>query len=341
MAWHPPVFPPPNPFSHENIPASAWVTPLPIFLNSPQQFPSASPAPFTHPPSAADEGLLGGIPKLLAASAPPDPFSTPGSWGLAGALDTTFTPDLRPFLSSDPSRGLGSPLGQLRSDWPNRSDPTAIGPDGGVANEVPDLGASTDQESVHPRALLVCEKEEDGHQPKVFDPTEPGGLPQHWLGDLRKEPPHLPMILPLFSRGTTPPTSAPQLAPRPSLSPPVSNQPGALPPPAPGPTANSPRPSVPSVGPARVPASGEKSEGEVGDRGSADPAARGVSSPAPIGQGDGPPASAFPNWPKLVGEIKDALPFGPEKIQAVISAGLPKYDNETTYGVLITNEGQT
>jgi hypothetical protein len=96
---------------------------------------------------------------------------------------------------------------------------------------------------------------------------------------------------------------------------------------------------VPSVGPARVPASREKSEGEAGDRGSADPAARGASSPAPIGKGEGPPASASPNWPKLIGEIRDALPFGPEKIQAVISAGLPKYDNKTTYGVLITNEG--
>ncbi len=152
MAWHPPVFLPPNPFSHENIPASAWVTPLPIFLNSPQQFPSTSPAPFADPPSAAAEGLLGGIPKmlaapaspdflhdsagqgllggipkLLAASASPDPFSTSGSWGLLGALkdlppansnaqaDAAFTPDLRPYLSSDPTQfGDEDPLPDIK-----------------------------------------------------------------------------------------------------------------------------------------------------------------------------------------------------------------------------------
>jgi hypothetical protein len=45
MAWHPPIFPSSNPFSPENIPASAWVTPLPIFLNSPGQFPSIGNAP--------------------------------------------------------------------------------------------------------------------------------------------------------------------------------------------------------------------------------------------------------------------------------------------------------
>jgi hypothetical protein len=31
MAWHPPIFLPPNPFAPENIPASAWVTAPPIF----------------------------------------------------------------------------------------------------------------------------------------------------------------------------------------------------------------------------------------------------------------------------------------------------------------------
>ena len=115
--------------------------------------------------------------------------------------------------------------------------------------------------------------------------------------------------------------------------------PSALPPPSPGPAANSPRPSGPPIGPARVLASAEASESEASNRGGADPAARGVPSPPPVELGKGPPASAPPNWPKLIGDIKDALPSGPERVRAVISEGLPKYDKKTTYGVLITNEG--
>jgi hypothetical protein len=311
-AWQQPIFLPPNPFSHENIPASAWVTPPPIFLNSPQPFPSISPAPPANPPSAAAEGLLGGIPKMLAASASSDflhdsagqgllggipkllaasasldPFWTPGSWGLLGALaglqpapssaqaDTTFTPDLRPFLSSDPMQ-FGLPLGYLRDDWPNRPDPTANDPDRGTADEVSDLRPSTDQQSLHPNVLLVGdEDEEEKERHSKIDPTEFGGITDKGLGSSPKELPHLPMLLPLFPRGAPPPTSAPQPAPRPSLPPPVSTLPGALPPPSPGPTGNSPRPIGPPIGPARVPASPETSEGEASNRGGADPAARG------------------------------------------------------------------
>jgi hypothetical protein len=45
------------------------------------------------------------------------------------------------------------------------------------------------------------------------------------------------------------------------------------------------------------------------------------------------------DWQKLTEEIKDALRAGGSRIPAIISAALPKYDDETTYGVLITNEG--
>jgi hypothetical protein len=51
------------------------------------------------------------------------------------------------------------------------------------------------------------------------------------------------------------------------------------------------------------------------------------------------PAASTPDWQKLTADIKDALGAGPERLQATISAGLPKYDGETTYGVLVTNEG--
>jgi hypothetical protein len=65
----------------------------------------------------------------------------------------------------------------------------------------------------------------------------------------------------------------------------------------------------------------------------------GNSSPAQTGEGSSPPTSSEPNWAKLTEQIKEALSEGPERLQAVISAGLPKYDDTTTYGVLITNEG--
>jgi hypothetical protein len=51
------------------------------------------------------------------------------------------------------------------------------------------------------------------------------------------------------------------------------------------------------------------------------------------------PAASTPDWQKLTADIKDALGAGPERLQATISAGLPKYDGKTTYGVLVTNEG--
>jgi hypothetical protein len=44
-----------------------------------------------------------------------------------------------------------------------------------------------------------------------------------------------------------------------------------------------------------------------------------------------------PEWPLPTEEIARALAGG--RLPAVISSILPKYDHETTYGVLITNEG--
>jgi hypothetical protein len=39
MAWHPPIFLASNSFSPESL-ASTWLTPPPIFPNSPDQFPA-------------------------------------------------------------------------------------------------------------------------------------------------------------------------------------------------------------------------------------------------------------------------------------------------------------
>jgi hypothetical protein len=81
-----------------------------------------------------------------------------------------------------------------------------------------------------------------------------------------------------------------------------------------------------------------KLEGEASNRAGAGSAARAVSSP--IGKGDGPPASARPDWQKLIPEIEHARDAGGGRLPAVISAGLPKFDGTTTYGVLISNEGE-
>jgi hypothetical protein len=111
MAWHPPIFLPPNPFSPENIPASAWVTPPPIFPHSFGQFPSTAREPLDVPPTAAAHGLLGGIAKLLAASTPPDvPEIGPGQ-GLLGAiarLPDASTPPNVPAIG--PGQGLIAPM---------------------------------------------------------------------------------------------------------------------------------------------------------------------------------------------------------------------------------------
>jgi hypothetical protein len=77
MAWHPPIFLPPNPFAPENIPASAWVTPPPIFLHSLGQFPPAAPEPLDVPPTAPAYDLLGAMARLPAASPHRPTFQRP------------------------------------------------------------------------------------------------------------------------------------------------------------------------------------------------------------------------------------------------------------------------
>ncbi len=126
MAWHPPIFLSPDPLSHENIPASAWITPPPIFLNSPGQLPSPGPAPLDYslpaygllggiaklaapappdlgPPSAA-HGMLGGIARMIAASAAPDRLSLSGSRGFLGSLANLPVPRARRLRPTRPIR---------------------------------------------------------------------------------------------------------------------------------------------------------------------------------------------------------------------------------------------
>jgi hypothetical protein len=140
MAWHPPIFLPPNPFSHENIPASAWVTPLPIFLNSPGQFPLPAPAPRDVPPPAA-HGLLGAIARLPDASAPLNAPSDVAAHGLLGAIGRMLAARA---AANDPwdgaANGLLGAIAKLAAESTPR-DPLSTagsrGPLGALANLQP------------------------------------------------------------------------------------------------------------------------------------------------------------------------------------------------------------
>jgi hypothetical protein len=64
MAWQPPFFPSSNPFSPENIAAPKWVTPPPMFLNSPGQSLLPAAAHPTAPRPDTGYGLLGALANL-------------------------------------------------------------------------------------------------------------------------------------------------------------------------------------------------------------------------------------------------------------------------------------
>jgi len=161
LAWAPPIFPSSIPFSSQNIPAPAWVTPPPFLLNSAGQPPSAGPAPLDDlPPAAANglfggigrmlaarakaydpfeaaaNGMLGGIAKMIAASAAPDP----GARGFLGSLANlpvppsaqaaSLAPYSGPFLPLDPTgfQAASLPYGSLRNDLPARADQRGLFP---------------------------------------------------------------------------------------------------------------------------------------------------------------------------------------------------------------------
>jgi len=129
MAWAPPIFLPPDPFAPENIPASKWLTPLPIFLgDSPTFSPNASttsvwppaPSPLAGGPNTwPSGGILGALANLGSSS--------PGPRGLLGALAHLGS-------SSPGPGGLLGALAHLGSSSP--------GP-GGLLGALAHLGSST------------------------------------------------------------------------------------------------------------------------------------------------------------------------------------------------------
>jgi hypothetical protein len=306
MTWHPPVFLPPNPFSHENIPASAWVTPLPIFLNSPQQFPSASPAPFTYPPSAADEGLLGGIPKLLAASASSDFLHDSAGQGLLGGIPKLLAASASSdFLHDSAGQGLlgGIPKLLAASAPPDPfSTPGSWGLLGAVpglepaasnaqadATFTPDLRPNSSSEpmqfadgDIPPDIELIADKKKglpSPQNPDVFNARAFGKSPP--LGSFVPKP--LPPIV-----GGPPPLIPPARA---TPSPSGLSSPAA-------PTANSPRPSGAPIGPAQALQPVTESDGDAGNR-------AGGNEDGPSGEGDRP---VRPNITKPYSRPPNATP---------------------------------
>jgi hypothetical protein len=253
MAWHPPIFLSPNPFSPENIPASAWVTPPPIFPSSFGQFSSTANSPRDLPPDVGLNGLLGGIGKMLADRArADDPWHAaangplggiaklisalaPGSvaaagtgYGLLGAsanlrpaasnasADASYAADSRPFLSPDPvGFGDGDPL--------------------------PDIELVADKKS--------GQRDRDIFIERAFGTTPPfGSTAPKLVPPIVGRPPPLPPT-PLVAP-TQPPSS-----------------PGGLPSPSPGQSANSARPSGTPIGPAPAVTPVEQPEGGDGTSG--------------------------------------------------------------------------
>jgi hypothetical protein len=233
----------------------------------------AAQATANDPWDAVANGMLGGIAKMLVASASPDPLSIAGSRGLLGALaklqpalsnaqaDASYVSGSRPFLSPDQ---IGYPsdnplYAYLRNDLQNRGEPTAPAPDQPPTDETFDPEPVNGQENANPNVLLVGggEEEEEKKHNKP-DPAVLTGLTDTGLTTSPTAPPTLPSLLPFFPRPSLPPTSAPQPPPRASLPLPPPT-PGALSPPSPGQAASSPRPSGTPIGPAQTVAPAEQS----------------------------------------------------------------------------------
>jgi A nuclease family of the HNH/ENDO VII superfamily with conserved AHH len=118
FAWHPPIFLSPDPASPQNIPVSPW-GPSPPFSSNPfGQFPPAASAPPDVGPGGvfggigrilaerakandplerlAKNSILGGIPKLLAASEATNPWDSVANGWLPTASAPTTIPSIEP-----------------------------------------------------------------------------------------------------------------------------------------------------------------------------------------------------------------------------------------------------
>jgi hypothetical protein len=276
LAWAPPIFPSSNPFAFQNIPAA----PPPFSLNSPRQFPSATPAPFDDVPPAAANGLFGntigkmlaarakpydpleaaangmwgGIAKMIAANAAPDP----GARGFLGSLAdlpvppsaqaASYAPYSGPFLPLDPIGFQASSPPYLRNDSPTRTDPTEPIPNQPPPDQA--LAAPDAGREGRPNYLLIGDNEDEQEKERQkLDPWTSMGLPDVGPTTSPKALPTLPLVLPFSPRLLPPPTPVPAPPLRPPLPPASSLSPGTSPLPSTGPATNSPRASGAPIGP--------------------------------------------------------------------------------------------
>jgi hypothetical protein len=98
-------------FSPEHIPASAWVTPPPLFSNSLGQVPLPASASRDIWPTVGATGLLGGVGRMLAERAVADASRDPAANGLLGGI-AKLTPASAPTSASpiDATQELLGPL---------------------------------------------------------------------------------------------------------------------------------------------------------------------------------------------------------------------------------------
>jgi hypothetical protein len=322
-----PVFnqppPKPNPLaaywpltSASGIGALAWPPTSSAFFGKPPQ-----PTPYELPPGLGDGGILGGIPKMLAAqkAAANDPWAAARDSIVGGFADPPLAADGLPI-----NFGQGGILGALRYLQPSTTVSQAT--PGFAGNPQPNAG---NHQSLDPNSLvrLVADHSEEEQRKKEERQLET--FDQRAFGTGHRLGSTAPFIIPPPGRTNAPP-SPPQAAPQALQAPPPSLRAAPAAPNVPAEAVSSlasvgaPRPApaaVPNAPATRLNLFGEETP---------EPAAPSVK----FGQ----PASLGPKWLPPTGGIRKALAEG-SGLQQAIRAALPEYDQDTTYGVLITNEG--
>jgi hypothetical protein len=241
----------------------------------------------------------------------PDDWFVPPS-----AQDDSFPDDwVGPIDSAAPSASQPAPT----TAQPNGNSglPTWLAPPGSIAAYWSRIAADRQRTAPWAPPMFPGERNID-----LLDETVTGASPPRGS--------NLPFVIPPFG-GVGPRTSSPAVRPS-------STQPASVPSPArPPPPTGQARPTLPGI-----PPPGGGRIGEPPGPTKAGGSGTGASSSAPSGAVSGAVTPPDSNWRRLVQNIeriRDAWAQGGGKLPQAISSALPKYDGKTTYGILITNEG--
>jgi hypothetical protein len=110
MAWHPPIFLSPDSFAPQSSPSWARGGPSPRFSTPLEQFLPPTYVLPGRPPEVCPGGILGGIPKLAAASGVPNPTDAAASGQPGDMSKLTTTPGPTGVPSRKIAPGLLAPL---------------------------------------------------------------------------------------------------------------------------------------------------------------------------------------------------------------------------------------